>query len=176
MRTEDKNKFLTWAVVVLAILNMSTIGTIIYHILTEKNEMSRSSERYASPLNGRDFMQTLDFTHGQREQFHLMNSSFRTSVKEINKELDLHKNSLFSELRKTNPDTVTCNRISAEIGALHKVLKVKTYRFYLDVKKICRADQQEKLNDVFAPIFNFDGRSESRHGKKGHHHGMRNQN
>ncbi|WP_069658420.1 hypothetical protein [Arcticibacter eurypsychrophilus] len=174
MRIEDKNKFLTWSVVVLALLNLSTIGTIVYHIITEKNEMSKSSERYASPLKGQDFMETLDFTHEQKEQFHLMNDSFRASVKDINEKLDLHKNSLFAELRKTNTDTVACNRISDEIGVLHKVLKVKTYRFYLHVKGICRPDQQEKLNAVFAPIFNFDERQESRHGKKGHHEGRRN--
>jgi Spy/CpxP family protein refolding chaperone len=171
MHIEDKNKFLTWALVVLTLLNLCTIGTIIYHIITEKNEMSKSSERYASPLNGRDFMETLDFTHEQKEQFHLMNNSFRASVREINEELDLQKNSLFAELRKENTDTVACNRISDEIGVLHKELKVKTYRFYLDVKKICRADQQGKLNDVFAPIFNFDGRLESRHGRKSRHAG-----
>ncbi|EOR93399.1 hypothetical protein ADIARSV_3478 [Arcticibacter svalbardensis MN12-7] len=169
MRIEDKNKFLTWAVVVLALLNLSTIGTIVYHIITEKNEMSKSSERYASPLNGQDFIETLDFTHEQKEQFCLLNDSFRASVRDINKELDLHKNSLFTELRKANTDTVACNRISDEIGVLHKLLKVKTYQFYLDVKKTCRADQQEKLNAVFAPIFTFDERLGSKYGKKGHH-------
>lgn len=169
MRAEQKIKFLTWGIVVLTLLNVSTIGTIIYHIQTEKKQMGFNSERYPGPLKGRELMEHLDFTAQQRESFHSHNRDFMEAVSDINRSLNESRNNLFAELQKTNPDTVKCNLISAEIGRLHKALKIKTYRFYLDVKKICNEEQREKLNKAFAPVFSFDGGQQFRHRGRGHH-------
>lgn len=173
MRTEQKIRFLTWAVVVLAVLNLSTVISIIYHVHTETNQMKERQLTPGASFSGSGIIDVLDFNPEQREQFHLINNSFRESVRKINYSLAERRNSLFAELRKAKADTVKCNFISAEIGGLHKALKIKTYRFYLDVKKICTWQQQQKLNEVFAPLFSDEDRPGFKQHRGGGHHRFR---
>lgn len=165
MSQEKKIRLLTWAVIVLAIMGLSVMATIVYHLNFSRNSMSTHYGRFAGSWRGRDMLEEMNFSERQRMEFKKINDRFREDVEGIDAGLGLKREALFSEINAPVTDTVKCEVIATEIGALHRALKIKTYRFYLDLKKICTPDQKEKLKDVFAPVFDMgEGRGQGHRG------------
>jgi Spy/CpxP family protein refolding chaperone len=61
---------------------------------------------------------------------------------------------LINELGAQKPDSIRLGQIAMEIGNNHRELKLVTTTFYLDMKKICTAQQQEKLHGIFQTMLN----------------------
>ena len=61
---------------------------------------------------------------------------------------------LITELGTQNPDSTRLNRMAIEVGNNHRELKQVTTTFYLDMKKICTAEQQVKLHKIFQSMLN----------------------
>jgi GTPase SAR1 family protein len=151
----NKVKMLQWIVVLLLLLNLSTIAGIVYHNYQEKNndELLISDSQNESRLNGRYFRQTLGFDNEQMEAFRAANRLFQPKANAIIISIDSLKNDIFEELKKSNPDTEKLNRLSEGIGLKHTALKKETNQFYLNIKQVCNPSQKELLNEVFSPLF-----------------------
>lgn len=177
----NKTKLLIWAVVLLVVLNLTTIGTILYHNYRESidNKDIVLDVQGNNMLNGRFFRQTMGFNDTQMEVFRKTNREFRPKANEIILQIDSLKNEMFIELKKTKSDTIKLNVLSNETGVLHAKLKRETNRFYLKIKTVCTPQQLEQLQITFTPLFrneSCDGRGMNRQGKgRGQGNGFRNQ-
>jgi hypothetical protein len=152
----SKNQLLTWAVVLLIIMNAVTIGTILYHNYNENKATDNiviSTGPGVNMLNGKFFRQTLGFSEEQMEDFREINQGFRPYVMGLTDDVDSLKNEMFAELQKADPDTTRLNAMSKQIGELHGRLKYETYHFYLNIKKICTPAQGVELEKNFQPLF-----------------------
>ncbi len=151
-----KTQILTWLVVLLLLLNAVTIGTIIYHQRQEKKaaaDISISTYSGTNPLNGRFFRQEMGFNTQQMDVFREMNQSFRPVAMEITFRIDSLKEAIYNQLIREKSDSLILQQLSAEIGTLHSQLKTETVRFYIRLKELCNESQQEKLAEVFRPLF-----------------------
>jgi hypothetical protein len=151
-----KLNILIWALVFLLITNAATIGTILYHNYREakrEDQLNNTVNTGGNPINGKFFRQTLGFNNEQMEKFREINHAFRPLTFQYTITIDSLKNEMFTEMKQENPDTVKLNFQSAEIGRLHGLLKYETYKFYLDLKKICSGSQQRELEKAFQPLF-----------------------
>ena len=85
---------------------------------------------------------------------------------------------MLRELALEKSDTAKLNILAGSIGILHAELKKVTCNYYLDFKKICTPEQQQKLEELFRGIFEGDmpapGPGRGRQGGRGF--GMRNGN
>lgn len=176
----NKTKILTWAVVLLVVLNLSTIGTILYHNYTERANSKTVviSTEGTNMLNGRFFKQTLGFNNTQMVTFREANREFRPKANRIIFQIDSLKNEMFTELKKTKSDTIKLNKLSLETGALHADLKKETNRFYLKIKTVCTPEQLEQLQTTFTPLFRSpacDGKGMGQSKGKCQGNGFRNQ-
>ena len=61
---------------------------------------------------------------------------------------------LIKELGTPNPDSIRLNQMATEVGNNHRELKQATTIFYLNMKKICTAEQQAKLHGIFQSMLN----------------------
>lgn len=150
-----KITILTWAVVLLAVMNAATIATIFYHNYTERRkvqDVAVNTGYGSNPLNGKFFRQ-LGFDEVQMEQFREANSHFRPAAFKITAAIDSLKGEMFTALQATAPDSMLLNRLSGEVGLLHSSLKKETYQFYLQLKKLCSAQQLIQLDEAFRPLF-----------------------
>ncbi|NDP19728.1 MAG: hypothetical protein GZ091_01410 [Paludibacter sp.] len=152
----NKKNILIWLVVLLAILNITTIATIVIHNYTEKpQEQTLALDNDGqNMLTGRCMRQIVGFDKIQMEQFRNAKHEFQPTANQIIIDIDSLKNEMFIELNKTEADTLTLNNISDEIGRLHADLKKKTFVFYISIKSISKPEQLEKLKKVFTPLFN----------------------
>lgn len=165
-----KTQILTWLVVLLLVLNAVTIGTIIYHQRQERKEVSALSiGTYGgtNTLNGRFFRQEMGFNAQQMEHFREMNQTFRPVSMEITFRIDSLKEEIYNNLTGGKTDSLQLDRLSDEIGTLHGQLKKETNRFYIRLSELCNSTQQEKLAEVFKPLFISEKLTDHRNYQKG---------
>lgn len=153
---------MVWAIVILAVLNLSTLVTIVYHQVQSRREEASAGqlpvvvESDAAKYSGRYFRDQLNLSPQQMNNFREFNPVFRRQAREINLELGRMRNDMLREMAAGNPDTVRLGELSDSIGMLHSTLKKITFRYYLDMKRICNHDQQAKLEQMFGEVFSND--------------------
>lgn len=162
MKTQSKHTFLVWAVVILAVMNISTLATILFHKHysneTVKNTVQNSQqlETDAEKFSGRYFRDKLNFDSEQMGKFRSFNPEFRQQARAITIELTQLRNQMHTEMSASNSDTSRLNALSDSIGLLHASLKKLTYKYYIDMKNICNTDQQKQLEQLFGALFTND--------------------
>jgi len=162
MKTENKKGWMVWAIVILAIMNVSTFLTIIIHskntlqsdTITKPEQVQ--SESASLKYSGRYFRDQLNLSRLQMERFTEFNPDFRQQAREINIELIRKRERMLSEMAAQNSDNIKLNMLADSIGYLHSDLKKLTYRYYLDIKNICDKQQQQKLEQLFGEMFASD--------------------
>ena len=94
MKTENKNRWMVWAIVVLAVMNMTTLITVVYHKnqVIEKEVVATpdqaKSESASVKYSGRYFRDELNLSNEQMNKFSEFNPEFRQEVRAINLNLD----------------------------------------------------------------------------------------
>ena len=90
------------------------------------------------------------------KMFSEFNPEFRQKVMAINRNLEIKRKEMLAEMSKKNCDTNRLNLLSDSIGYLHAGLKKQTYLYYMNFKRICNEEQQEKLEQLFGEMFSSD--------------------
>ncbi|NLK15028.1 MAG: hypothetical protein GX311_01370 [Bacteroidales bacterium] len=162
----NKNKVLIRIIVLLAILNLTTIISILHHRYKDRQaaETVIVTGEGQNPLSGRFFMQEVGFDNEQMEQFRQINRNFKPKSNQIIWQMDSLKMLIFEELNKQSVDTVRLQQLNTRFGELHAELKDETNMYYLKLKEISNAEQTEKLKSVFEPLFYQKGSTRGRHG------------
>ena len=184
MKAENRNRWMVWAIVALAILNITTLITVLYHKnqVVEKEVIttpdSIKSEKASVLYSGRYFRDELNLSNEQMDKFSQFNPEFRQEVRTINLKMADKRNDMLVEMAKKNSDKNKLNLLSDSIGFLHANLKKVTYMYYLNFKSICNQEQQKKLEQLFGEMFNSDLQmiQNGRGGPGGRRYGWRNKN
>ncbi len=160
MNAENKFQLMIWAIVILAIMNISTLATIMYRkyhpeksvTVSDQKRLDADSEKFS----GGFFCDKLNLNGEQMEKFRNMCHVFRPQARDITIELAQKRVQLLIEMSGSGIDTVRLNALSDSIGQLHTDLKKVTYRYYLEIKTICDTMQQIKLKELFGEMFTND--------------------
>lgn len=159
---------MVWAIAVLAVMNLTTLLTIIYHksksaekeIIVTPDQAR--SETTSVKFSGRYFRDALNLSDEQMKMFSEFNPEFRQKVMAINRNLEIKRKEMLAEMSKKNCDTNRLNLLSDSIGYLHAGLKKQTYLYYMNFKRICNEEQQEKLEQLFGEMFSSDVQMQQR--------------
>lgn len=172
----NKTKILSWTVVLLILLNLSTLGTILYHNYQEKTQMESIviGQENQTRLNGRFFRHELGFDSEQMAVFRMANQQFQPRVSIIIAQLDSLKIESYQQLNSEAPDTLQMNLLSEQIGTLHSELKKETNRFYMTIKSVCDESQAEQLKEAFTPLFRDASCEGENPGRRGRGYGKEN--
>jgi hypothetical protein len=172
MKTGNKSVWMTWAIIILAVMNITTIVTVLY----QRNQAGREkaypvngqtvSEYTSLRYSGRWFRDQLNLNGDQMARFVEFNPSFREKARNINRELDLLRQEMLHELSGEKCDETRLNLLSDSIGIMHSDLKRATCRYYMDIKNICDQQQKQKLEQLFSGMFAGDALT-GRYGKGG---------
>jgi len=184
MKTVNTNYWMVLAIIVLAVMNLTTFITVLYNKnRTENNEIVSAREQATTEtaslrFSGRYFRDELNLSTEQMNSFSDFNPEFRQNVFTINRSLDKKRREMLDEMAKRNCDTTILNNISDSIGYLHASLKKQTYQYYLSFKRICNDEQLIKLEQLFGEMFTSDVqmRQNGRGGQGGRRYGWRNKN
>lgn len=162
MKAENKYSLMVWAIIVLAIMNVSTIATILYHQYESRKKIEITSgsqkqlEADSEKYSGRYFRDQLELSSDQMDKFREINPAFRFQARTVTVSLAEMRKQMLAEMAAANSDTTKLNVISDSIGKLHSKLKKLTFNYYLELKGICNPEQRKKLEKIFADIFTND--------------------
>lgn len=162
MKTENKGRWMIWAIVILVVMNLTTILTVVHNRrqLSDKGLFPASdqgmSESTSMQYSGRYFRDSLGLSMEQMKKFSGFNPGFRQSVMAINRDMSEKRHEMLIEMAKNECDTNRLNVLSDSIGFLHARLKKQTYLYYINFKNICSQPQQKKLEQLFGEMFNTD--------------------
>lgn len=159
MNATNKYRILIWIIVILVATNLSTIGSFYYHRITESKVTEVKQEEQTNipgEQRTRFFRDELNLDADQIDQFREINRTFNRTARGIEMNLAQLREDLITELGTQNPDSTRLNQMAIEVGNNHRELKQVTTTFYLDMKKICTAEQQVKLHEIFQSMLNKD--------------------
>jgi len=157
IKTQNKS-ILIWIIVILAVTNISTLGTIIYHSCFQEAIVPDGSP---APITipdgylGRFFRDELKLNFDQHQQFRSFRQHFHNQANIVADKMSLSRNELMLELGKEKSDTIYLQKLAEEIGDLHTDLKHLTFSYYLEMKNVCTEEQKEKLFQIFSTMTNI---------------------
>jgi hypothetical protein len=162
MKEESRKGWIVLAIVVLALMNITTLITILYQknqavdaeFVTAPDKVQ--SESSSMQYSGRYFRDQLNLSRDQMDRFVEFNPEFRQKARAININLERLRHLMLTEMAATNSDISRLDILSDSIGYLHANLKKLTYGYYLNIKSICDQQQQKKLEQLFGEIFASD--------------------
>jgi len=181
MKRENKYSVMVWSIVVLAVMNISTILTIVYYRYQAVESIAavgsgeQQTEAEAEKFSGRYFRDQLNLSSEQMQQFKEINPVFRPKARSITIELAEKRRQMLVEMAAAKSDTTRLNALSDSIGQLHSDLKRFTYQYFLEIKSICDQEQQKKLEQIFGEMFANDAplSSGGKGGQRGWQQGRR---
>lgn len=156
IKTQNKG-ILIWIIVILAVTNISTLGTIIYHSCFQEDIVQENSPE---PINipdgylGRFFRDELKLNFEQHQQFRTFRQHFHQEANLVTDKMNINRKELMLELGKEKSDTAYLEKLAEEIGDLHADLKHLTFGYYLEMKNVCTEEQKEKLFQIFSSMTN----------------------
>ncbi len=162
MKTENRTRMMIWAIALLAVMNITTILTIIYHRHETRPGINMpvsditGGDNSSVRFSGRWFRDELDLSTEHMDRLREFNPAFRQHVRDINLQLNDLRKLMLDEMSSPLSDSARLNLLSDSVGLLHAELKKHTYRYYMNFKDICNKEQKEKLDNMFGEIFAAD--------------------
>jgi lysyl-tRNA synthetase class I len=100
MKTENKRSWMIWAIVVLAVMNLSTLATIFYHQHQSNTSIANTKqlEVDTEKFSGRYFRDQLNLSSNQMDKFREFNMIFRPQARAITIELAQKRKQMLTEM------------------------------------------------------------------------------
>ena len=151
MINTSKNSILTYAIIILLIVNIIVIGLVLYQKCSHHKSMP------ACTPNSRDMSQNrcmseflekdLQFSKEQMKQFGEFKSEFHPIAKTYFDSLDKLESEFFTELVKPQTDTAKLYSFANAFSRIQYGLKHQTIEHLIKIKLICTPEQQKKYFD-----------------------------
>ncbi|WP_339886826.1 hypothetical protein [uncultured Flavobacterium sp.] len=146
----SKSKLLIFAVIVLFLINIVTLSFFIF-----KREKSNDMKG-KRPLPREIVIKKLHFDKEQVSQYVALIKIHRDTISAIDDNIKMYKNSLYSELAKSDNQKVV-ESLFVQIADAQTSIEKLHYNHFLDIKKLCKPEQlkdYEALTSELAKIFN----------------------
>lgn len=134
---------LKWILVVLLVLNISAIGTIIYHVYFDGGSEYQTSVNNEAPLFLKEKM---NLNNRQWDDFRRMHARFREESRYLFQEMATIRKEILEEVSKENPDREKLYELADKYGEQHALLKRKTIDHFLGMKDNISPEQERMMN------------------------------
>ena len=148
----QKPKILTVTIIILFILNVGTIGFLIFHRpprpLKEFDHHEKMEQReMMPPPDARGFLEEqLNFNDKQKEEFSKMRDEHHKQISDIQDSIKNVKDKLFAQV-STNPiNEAEINSLCTAIGEFQKRIELTTFYHFQKVRMLCDDTQKQKFD------------------------------
>ena len=158
MEFTKKMRILQLLVVVLLLMNVTTIATIIYKQLKENklNEDVTKTSRVGFSGGKHFFDYYLRFNSDQSQRLLQINELFNNRMTEKGKHMRDIKIMMSKQLAANKDDTIKMNQIFGEILDTHDSIAKMNYRYYRSIRSLCDQVQARRLDIFFGKSINID--------------------
>ncbi|GAB3908835.1 hypothetical protein GCM10028803_45250 [Larkinella knui] len=153
----ERTKLLTFAVVGLLLLNLATIGFLVFKPGGEPH-----SGRPGSPQGreepARIIIERLHFDPDQREAYQKLIDAHRKQMGILTKQMQQLHRQYYGLLAATSPDSARQAVLSQQIGDNQQAQAVLNFRHFGQIKALCRPDQQADFRQLATELARLFGR------------------
>ena len=149
MSMDNKNKLLTWSVILLVIVNVIVI-TFLWsgHKRNERMQPPRPAEFLAKALNLND---------SQKIQLHQLADRHHRESEKIREEIKDARDHYFDMLKQPGVADSTKSNAANNIALHLKELEILTFDHFQKVRAICSAKQQIKFDEMINEVIHMVG-------------------
>jgi hypothetical protein len=148
-----ENKILSLLILLLVVMNISTIG--FCWILWNKMEHHQNGSfgiQNPPPIQRNIIEDQLQLNAEQRKQFNDLLEQHFASRKVIDDKINSLRDQLFDLVKNDKPDTVAMHSIGVKIGELEAQKQLEIVKHFAALRLVCDKEQKEKfdvwINDV----------------------------
>ncbi|MFY8020835.1 MAG: Spy/CpxP family protein refolding chaperone [Bacteroidia bacterium] len=133
-----------WLVLSLVLINSAIL---VYMLLIKPNHSPQ-----AKP--GKLIIESLELDQEQVSQFDLMKKEHRMQMNQLDDQYKLLLTEYLSGLKNPQIDSVKNKELEEKMAAIQIQKAQITFSHFVQVKSICREDQQKKLNQIVPDLIN----------------------
>ncbi len=149
----EKTKLLTVAVIGLLVINLGTLGFLIFG--GPKDHRPPHGDR---PEPKKIIIDKLHFDGNQQKEYSKLIQWHRNEIEKLDGNIRQAKNELYSQLSQPQVNPKTKDSLIAAINLNQKQIEATHFKHFEDIKKLCHKDQMEyfnalteELSRIFAP-------------------------
>ncbi len=155
MSAGSKNKNLLVIIAVLFLTNIAVLGYFLWYKKPHREQHSNNRDRN---VVGDMLKKDVGFDTIQITSYREMRQKQQDVLRPMFDDMRKSKDSLFSLIGKTQPEDSLVQVLAARIGEKQKALDLQTFRYFSDLRKLCRPDQQAKYDTLMSRMFKRMGR------------------
>jgi periplasmic protein CpxP/Spy len=148
----DKIKFLVFAIVLLLLLNLTTIGFVMF---SNKNQNDFNESRRPKPRE--IVIKRLHFDEIQQEQYQKLINWHRAQIVKIENQINDNKQLLYAMLLNDKFNEKQSDSLINNLADYQKQIEATHFKHFQDIKKLCKKEQLNDFNDLteeLSKIFN----------------------
>jgi Spy/CpxP family protein refolding chaperone len=147
-----QNKLIGWVIVLLVVLNLSTLTTV--WILWDREGAVEKKEGTDVPVKSISLMQSeLGLSPEQTKTFQDLQAIYLEKSKPLNDKIEANKLRIADEIFKASPNEKEVDSLSANIGTLQSRIEVIRFEHFRDFVKVLTPEQKEKLNPILRELY-----------------------
>jgi len=163
-----KNRLLFWGIVLLVLMNVSSLATVWYQ---QRQRAELPQEPMRPPRDVADFLKRrLELSPAQAEEMVQLQQQHFQTARTLRNEIRELKQSLFDELTGEAADSARVDSIAAQIGRKHSELEKLTFYHFRDIRCLCPPEKKKHLEALMHDVFHSRG---PHHRKRRHRDEMR---
>jgi hypothetical protein len=149
-----QNRYLTFIIILLVVLNLATLAMV----WLGRPQRSAPPNKPVVPEREQARMQQtlkdgLAFSDEQIERYMSLRQKYREEVRWLNDEIRRTKKQMFDEVLRDNPKPELSDSLLALTQRKQAEIERLTFQYFLDLKKLCRRNQQDKLKLIVDELF-----------------------
>lgn len=175
MKTMGTNRFILWALIFLAIINVSAL--LSFYLFARNSSNNTASVVDSKP--GLVLKTELSLSEEQEMKVKKINSEYKVQSEPIVDSIKSAKSRLLDELSKENTNTQTISNILKDLGIHQNNLQQANVKQFLALKQVCTPEQTLKLSGIYAELYgcSVNGKGDGKGMKHRHRYGkQRNSN
>jgi len=145
-----KKEFIRWFVISLTVINLASLGTILYYSL---NHPKTNGHKFDKRLHAFDYLQKkLDLTDLQQEKIKTFQESHFEMTHELHTKVSKLRSSLFEEMSSINSDSILIEKTIKEMSEYRTQLEREMAYHFRDMKSVLTIAQQKKFKKLMKRI------------------------
>lgn len=150
-----KNRNLLVIIVVLLLTNIAVLGYFLWYKKPGPPPHGGGRERHSL---GDLLKKELDFDSAQLAIYKDMREKQKNVLHPMFDDMRKAKDSLFSLIGKVDASDSSVQRLAAYVGDQQEALDLQTFKYFSEVRKLCKPEQEAKYDSLMAQMFKRMGR------------------
>lgn len=156
MKNKTGYKWLFWSVIILVVLNISALSGLWYYRFERRPHPPPPPEKggHLEALMARE----LGLTEKQVEALASLVAHHHQVTDSIRFASYLLAEKILDELFIASPDTVKMAALADDVGGRQAVFEKEVFRYFLELKALCRPDQHGRLESLLREMLTMSKR------------------